>query len=142
MKERNGKAFCSCNVYWNIISNQKRCGHAQKLDYFTQIHIINKHQHKDHHMRLVDTLDKFRIGQVQQLYETPNLTQEISSNFTMQIQHETNFKKIPRENGWKNSLCKNEIVNIKINKKYTMIKLTLGYGIAKKIEFKIWYYVL
>lgn len=23
MKERNEKAFCSCNVYWNIISNQK-----------------------------------------------------------------------------------------------------------------------
>ncbi len=68
-------------------------------------------------MSLVDILDKFRKGQVQRLYEAPNLTQEISSNFTMQIQHETNFKKIPRENGWKISLCKNEIVNIKKNKK-------------------------
>lgn len=133
MKERNGKAFCSCNVYWNIISNQKRWGHAQKLDYFAQLHIINKHQQKDHHTSIVD---KFRKGQVQQLYEAPNLTQEISFNFTMQIQLETNFKKIPRANGWKNSLCKSEIVNIKNKIKNTMIKLTLGYGIAKKIAFK------
>jgi hypothetical protein len=48
------------------------------------------------------------------------------------------MKQISRkfQNGWKNSLCKNEIVNIKINKKYTMIKLTLGYGIAECLNSK------